>query len=363
MSQIDSTSANDRAATKPSNLQPLRQIWPYLRPYKLQIAGAAVALAFAGGTVLSIVGGLRYVIDKGFLASDPHMLDTTLFRLLIAIVVLAAATFGRYSLVTWLGERVVADLRRAVYGHILTLSPGFFEVTRSGDILSRLSSDTGILQSLIGSSISVALRNTVLLLGGIVMMSLTSAKLTGLVLLGIPVVVAPIVFFGRKVRRLSKTQQERVADITAAAEETIYGIRTVQAFVHEDISRDEFNVQTEDAVKSAVRHIRARAWLTALVIFLIFSAIGVVLWIGGHDVLNHKITAGQLSAFVGYAALAAGATGAISETMGDLQRAAGATDRIFDLMTRSADHPSTCTTGHIASLAALPSATNWNSIM
>src|ERR1700730_15638660 len=157
----------DTDSRTPSGLPPLRQVWPYLAPYKGAITGAGIALLVAGGTVLSIVGGLRYVIDKGFLASDPAMLDRTLFHLLLAIVVLAAATFGRYSLVTWLGERVVADLRRAVYSHILTLSPGFFEITRSGDILSRLSSDTAILQTLIGSSISVALRNTVLLIGGI----------------------------------------------------------------------------------------------------------------------------------------------------------------------------------------------------
>jgi ATP-binding cassette, subfamily B, bacterial len=331
MSAIDSAPKGDPQTPK-AGLTPLRQVLPFLALYKKQIAGAGLALLVAGGTVLSIVGGLRYVIDKGFIADDPAMLDHTLFRLLLAIVVLAVATYCRYSLVTWLGERVVADLRRAVYGHILTLSPGFFEITRSGDILSRLSSDTAILQTLIGSSVSVALRNTILLIGGMIMMLLTSPKLTGFVILGIPVVIIPIIIFGRRVRKLSKATQERVADITASAEETIYGIRTVQAFGHEDISRTQFNTQTENAIQAATRHIRARASLTALVIFLIFSAIGVVLWIGGHDVLSHAITAGQLSAFVGYAAIAAGATGAISETMGDLQRATGATERIFDLM-------------------------------
>lgn len=315
-----------------SGLRSLRLILPYLAPYKGAIAGAAVALLVAGVTVLSIVSSLRYVIDKGFAAGDPSMLDHTLFRLLGAIVILAIATYSRYSLVTWLGERVVADLRRAVYNHILKLSPAFFEVTRSGDILSRLSADTSVLQTLIGSSISVALRNCVLLGGGLVMMLTTSPKLTGLVLLGIPVVVAPIVFLGRKVRRLSKANQERIADISASAEETIYGIRTVQAFSHEDLSRANFNNSVEEAVRAAVRHIRVRALLTALVIFLVFSAIGVVLWIGGHDVLKHAITAGQLSAFVGYAVIVASAVGAVSEVIGDLQRASGATERIFDLL-------------------------------
>lgn len=307
-------------------------IRPYLARYKKAIAGALVALLIAGAMVLGVVGSLRYVIDRGFIASNPDMLDRTLFALIGAIVVLASATYARYSLVTWLGERVVADLRRDIYSHILKLSVAFFEVTRSGDILSRLTADTSILQTLVGSSISVALRNCVLLMGGIVMMLTTSAKLTGLVLLGVPIVVAPIIILGRKVRRLSKANQERLADMNASAEETIYGIRTVQAFGHEESSRVNFNRRVEDAVQAAVNHIRVRALLTALVIFLVFSAIGFVLWIGGHDVLNHSITAGQLSAFVGYAAIVAGSTGAISEVIGDLQRAAGATERIFDLL-------------------------------
>jgi ATP-binding cassette, subfamily B, bacterial len=327
-----SLSGPEPTASSKSGFKVLRQLLPYLARYRLAIAGAGTALLVAGVTVLSIVGGLRYVIDRGFAAGNPDMLDRTLFELLGAIIVLAASTYSRYSLVTWLGERITADLRRDVYAHILKLSPAFYEVTRAGDILSRISADVSILQSLIGSSISVMLRNIVLLTGGIIMMLLTSAKLTGFVLLGIPLVIVPIVFFGRKVRRLSKITQERVADVAAAAEETIYGIRTVQAFGHEEVSRDAFNTQVENTVQTAVQHIRARALLTAIIIFLVFSAIGVVLWIGGHDVLSRAITAGQLSAFVGYAAIAAGATGAISESMGDLNRAAGATERIFDLM-------------------------------
>ncbi len=315
-----------------SGLQSLRRVAPWLRPYRWSILGAGLALLVASGTMLGIVGGLRYVIDKGFLMDDGAALDHTLLKLLGAIIALAAATYGRYSLVTWTGERVVADLRRAIYDHILTLSPVYFETARSGDILSRLSADTGILQTLIGSSISVALRNCVLLLGGLVMMGLTSPKLTGLVVIVIPLVVAPIVGFGRRVRKLSRANQERLADVNALAEESIYGIRTVQAFGHEDISRRDFREQITAALDAFRRFINVRAFLTALVIFLVFSAIGFVLWMGGHDVLRHTITAGQLSAFVGYAAIAAGATGAISETVGDLQRAAGAAERIFDLL-------------------------------
>lgn len=310
----------------------LRLLIPYLKPYKIVIVSALFALFVAGATVLSIVGGLRYVIDRGFVADNPDLLDETLFRLLGAIIVLALATYSRYSLVTWLGERVIADLRRAIYNHLLTLSPAFYEVMRSGDILSRLSSDSSILQALIGSSISVALRNSVLFVGGLIMMLTTNPKLTGFVLIGIPFVILPIIFMGRKVRKLSKANQERIADVSASAEETIYGIRTIQAFGHEPICRKTYNESVEYSLLAATRHIRWRAALTALVIFLVFSAIGIILWIGGHDVLNHVITAGQLSAFVGYAAIAAGAIGAISETAGDLHRAAGATERIFELL-------------------------------
>lgn len=330
MPKPDSLSAAPKAAPS-TGLTILRRLTPFLAPYKFVMAGAGIALLAAGLTVLSIPAGLRYVIDKGFIAADPAMLDRTLFYMLIVIVILAAATYTRYSCVTWLGERVVADLRRAVYNHILTLSPAFFESARSGDILSRLSADTSLLQGM-SSSLSMMLRNCVLLSGGIIMMLLTSAKMTGFVLVGIPVVVVPIKIFGGRVRRLSKTNQERHADVSAAAEETIHGIRTVQAFGHEVVSRDTFNAQIEAAMQAALMHIRTRAVLVSLIIFLVLSAIGIVLWIGGHDVLDNKITAGQLSAFVAYAFLSAMTTSAISEVIGDLHRAAGAAERIFDLL-------------------------------
>lgn len=314
------------------NLRPLRRLTPYLMPYKMQMFGATLALIFASGTVLAIGSGLRAVIDKGFEAHNPHMLDHTLLLMLVAVLVLAFSTYARFSLVSWLGERVVADFRRDMYDHILKLGPAFFEVTRSGDILSRLTADTSILQVVVGTSLSMALRNLLLLIGGMVMMALTSPRLSAMVAIGIPLVIVPIVFFGRKVRRFSKASQERVADVSAYAEETIHGIRTVQAFGHEDVDRRLFNEQIELSLQTAMRRIMARALLTMLVITLIFSAIGVMLWTGGHDVLDGTITAGQLSAFVFYAVIAAGAVAAISEVVGDLQRAAGATERIFELL-------------------------------
>jgi ATP-binding cassette subfamily B protein len=315
-----------------SGLKPLRQVGVFLAPYKLVIIGAGVALFVAGSTFLIIPAILRHVIDQGLKASNAAVLNRSLIEMLLATIMLAAATFARYGLVSWLGERVVADMRRAVYSHILKLSPAFFEVTRSGDILSRLSSDASILQSLIGSSISVALRNCVLLIGGIIMMLTTSPKLTAMVLLVIPVVIVPIVIFGRKVRRLSKITQEKVADVSAATEETIFGIRTVQAFGHEEISRNLFNASIEQAIDAATRHIKTRGFLVALVIFLVLASVCIILWIGGHDLLAGRISSGQLTAFIAYSIIAASATGAISEAGGDIQRAAGAAERIFDLL-------------------------------
>ena len=315
-----------------SGMKPLRQMGVFLKPYRRIIAGAGVALTVAGSTFLVIPAILRHVIDQGLKAHDDTVLNHSLILMLFAIIALALATYSRYRLVSWLGERVVADMRRAVYAHILKLSPAFFEVTRSGDILSRLSSDASILQSIIGSSISVALRNMVLLIGGIIMMLSTSAKLTAMVLLVIPLVVVPIIAFGRKVRRLSKTSQERIADISANTEETIYGIRTVQAFGHEAESLASFNANIDQALQAALSHIRVRGFLVALVIFLVLASICVILWIGGHDLLEGKITEGQLTAFIAYSIIAASATGAISEIGGELQRAAGAAERIFDLL-------------------------------
>ena len=315
-----------------SRLAPWRQLWRFLKPYRLMIAGACIALTAAGSTFLVIPAILRFVIDQGLKAHNTQVLNEGLILMLLASLALAIATYARYGLVAWLGERVVADLRRAAYAHILKLSPAFFEVTRSGDILSRLSSDASILQTVVGSSISMALRNVVLLIGGIAMMLSTSPRLTGMVLLVIPMVVLPIKAFGRKVKRLSKESQERVADVSANTEETIYGIRTVQAFGHEEISRASFNQTIEQAVQAALRHIRVRGFLVALIIFLVLASVCMVLWIGGHDLLAGHITSGQLTSFIAYSILSASATGQISEAGGDIQRAAGAAERIFDLL-------------------------------
>ena len=329
-----SFASRDDAATSTGrrDLRPLRYLLRYVGRYRRQLALAAVALVVAAGTVLGLGQGLRLLVDRGFGGRDPALLDAALVVLLAVVLLLALASFLRFYMISWVGERVVADLRRDVYSHVLTLSPGFFETRRTGEVLSRLSTDTTLVQVVVGSSVSIALRNLLLLVGGLIMLLVTSAKLTGLVLLVVPIVVAPIVLLGRRVRALSRDSQDRVADVGVYVEETLTGIRAVQAFVHEAVDRQRFGVRVEDAFATAIRRVRTRGILTAIVIALIFGAIAVILWIGGRDVLAGRISVGELSSFVFYAAVVAGAVGALSEVVGDLQRAAGATERLFDLL-------------------------------
>jgi ATP-binding cassette subfamily B protein len=310
----------------------LRGLLPYLAPYKAAIAGALVALTVAASAVLVMGVGLRTLVDQGFRGGDTSLLDNALIGLLVVISALTAATYARFFLVSWIGERVVADIRRNVFNHVLGLSPGFFEITRVGEVLSRLTADATLLQSVVGSQVSVALRNALLFVGGTVMLIVTSPRLTGFVFLVVPLVVVPIIVFGRRVRRLSRASQDRIADVGAYLEETFNAIRTVQAFGHEPVDRDRFGGRVSDALSTAVRRIRARAFLTAVVMMLVFGSVGVILWLGGHDVISGRITAGELSAFVFYAVVVAGSVGAISEVIGDLQRAAGASERLMELL-------------------------------
>ena len=333
-------SQDARAAEAPpraGNLDQLVHLYRFVRPYWPAVAGALVALSVAAGTVLVMGLGLRRLVDEGFASGDTALLDGALFALLGVIVVLAGATYARFYLVSWLGERVVGDIRQAVFGHVIGLSPGFFELTRTGEVLSRITTDTTLLQVLVGSTAPIALRNLLLLIGGVVMLAVTSAKLMAFVVLVVPLVVAPIVLIGRWVRRLSRTSQDRVADVGAHVEESLNAVRTIQAFCHEAIDRARFDERVEAAFTVAVRRVRVRAALTALVIVLVFGAVGTILWIGGHDVMAGRISAGELSAFVFYAVVVAGAAGAISEVVGELQRAAGASERLIDLLATKAD--------------------------
>ncbi len=291
-----------------------------------------VAAAVAAVMVLALGRGIGTLIDEGFGHGNAGLLNQALIIIIGGTIVLAGATFARVALVSWLGERVVGAVRRALFDHVVGLSPGFFETTRIGEVLSRLTTDTTLLQTVVGSSASVALRNLLLLLGGTAMMFVTSPKLTGLALLVVPVVVLPIVLFGRRVRRLSRATQDRVAEVSAFAEESLQEVRTVQAFTHEDLDRRHFGQRIEQTVSTAFAYIRARAFLVAIVMLLVFGAIATVLWIGGHDVLAGRLSGGQLSAFIIYAVVVAGSVGALAEVMGDLQRAAGAIERLVELM-------------------------------
>ena len=310
----------------------LRRLGRFLKPYRLFVLGAVLALTVAAGTVLTIGQGVRRLVDDGFAAGNIELLNESLVALLIIVVVLAAATYSRYFFVSWLGERVVADIRKSVFEHTLRLDPTFYETMRVGEVMSRLTADTTLIQTVVGTSASMALRNVLLVLGGLVMLAVTSPQLTVLVLLVVPVVLVPILFFGRRVRKLSRESQDRLADVGSYLDESIANIRTVQAFNHEDVDRSRFAGRVEDTFQTSVRRIRSRASLTAIVILLVFGAIGVILWVGGREVISGGISAGDLSAFIFYSIIVASSVGAISEVIGSLQHAAGAVERLFELL-------------------------------
>ena len=325
-------SADNKNSKEGKRISALKMVFPYIIPYKLQLAGAAIALLFAAATVLAMGAGLRFLIDEGFAEGDPVLLDRAVIVLVAVVVLLAGASYARFYLISWVGERVVADLRVAVFNHVIGLNLAFFETRSPGEILSRISTDTTLVQTVVGSSVSVALRNLLLFVGGMILLIITSPKLTGLVLLVIPFVIVPIIILGRKVRTLSRYSQDRVADIGSHVEEILTGIRVVQAFGHEILDKIKFAKRVENAFDTAVERVRKRALLTAVVIAFIFGAVAVVLWIGGRDVLAGRISGGELSAFVFYAIVVAGSTGALSEVVGELQRAAGAMDRLNELL-------------------------------
>lgn len=303
-----------------------------IRPYTKRIVTAGVALLIAAGCMLLVGQGLRAVIDKGFVASDPHLLDQALAVMFALIAVLASATYARFYLVSWLGERVTADLRRRVFDHLLTLPPSFFEAGRTGEVISRLTNDTTQIETVIGSSASMAVRNALTLVGGLVMLAVTSLKLTLLVLVAVPLVVAPILFFGRRVRKLARATQDRIADVSSFVDETIHEIRTVQAYAHEAIDSQRFGERAEATFRTGRSRIQQRAALIMMVMLLVFGAVAMILWVGGHDVMAGRISAGQLSAFLFYAVMVAGAVATISEVIGDVQRATGALERLVELL-------------------------------
>jgi ATP-binding cassette subfamily B protein len=312
----------------------------FVAPYRRRVAVALAALVVAAGCVLALGQGLRYVVDRGFGSGDPALLDGALAVMIALAATLSAATFLRFYLMMSLGERVVTDLRRAVFDHILALEPGFFETTRTGEVISRLTNDSALLQQVIGYGLSMFVRNLLMMTGAVAMMFVVSAKLAVLVLLGVPATLVPILLLGRRVRRLSRANQDRVADVSAYVDEAVHEIRTLQAYAHEAVDRAAFGEHAEAACRSGVQRIAQKAVLIASVMLIAFCAVGVILWIGGHDVFAGRISAGELAAFVFYAMVAAGGAGTVSEVWGELQRAAGATERLMELLdTRPAIAP------------------------
>ncbi len=319
------------------DLRPLLLLLGYLRPYALRVVAASLALLVAAGMVLGLGQGVRQLIDHGFGMGSQAELDRAALLMFAVVAVLAGATFCRFYLVSWLGERVAADIRRDVFARVMALSPAYFETARTGDILSRMTADVGVLQALVGSAISQWLRNALMLVGAFVMLVVTSAKLAAVVVLVVPLVVGPAILFGRRERRLSRTAQERIADLAAYAEEAVTFLRTVQAFTHEPIDRQRFGVRVEESVAAAQARIRTRAILILLVILLGFGAITFSLWVGGRDVLAGRISGGELSAFVFYAVLLASAGATMSEIWGEVQRSAAAAERIVALLRAEPD--------------------------
>jgi ATP-binding cassette subfamily B protein len=316
----------------PASVTPLFALLPFLRPYWRRWVAAFVALSIAAGATLALPVAFRYLIDQGFSSGQHGNIDRYFLALFGVSLLLAAATALRFYFVSWLGERVTADIRQAVYRHVLQMSPQFFETTQTGEVLSRLTTDTTLIQTVVGTSLSMGLRNLFLLLGGIAMLAITSPVLTSYILVTLIGVIVPILIFGRRVRKLSRDSQDRVADASAMAGEVLNAMPTVQAYTQQGFEARRFDGSVQTAFSTALARIRARAWLTVVVIVLVFAAISFVLWLGAKAVLAGQMSGGQLSQFILYAVVTAGAIGAIAETWGDLQRAAGATERLMQLL-------------------------------
>lgn len=314
------------------DLAHLARLGRFLIPYRRPIALAMTALVTAAACVLALGQGLRYVVDGGFGSGDPRLLNSALAGIVTIAVILASATWFRFYLMMSTGERVIADLRHAVYGHVLALTPAFFDATRTGELASRLTNDSEQIRQVIGFGFSMFLRNGLMMIGALALLFATSPKLATLIVLGVPATLIPMLLMGRRVRRLSRLNQDRVGDVSAFIDESIHEIRTVQAYRHEDRARDHFGKAAAEACAAGLHRIRVKAWLISLVMLIAFCAVGGILWIGGHDVLAGRMSAGELSAFVFYAAIVASGAGTLSEVWGEIQRAAGATERLMELL-------------------------------
>ncbi|MDA8747628.1 ABC transporter transmembrane domain-containing protein [Litoreibacter sp.] len=328
MAKTNGTEAERASSRKVGNLAAL---WPFMRPYAALMFAAGLALTLTAMVSLILPMAVRRVVD-GFGTEEAALLDQYFGASILIAALLAVGTGLRYYLVTRLGERVVADIRKEVFDRTIGMSPAFFERILTGEVLSRITTDTTLLLSIIGSSASIALRNFLILVGGLILMLLTSAKLTGIVLLVVPAVIVPIILLGRRVRGLSRQYQDQVAASSGNASEILLSVQTVQAFTHEAPSRKLFGDMTETAFDAARERISVRAWMTVIVIFLVFIGIVSVLWIGARDVRADAMSAGELVQFLIYAIMVAGGVAALSEIWGEVQRAAGATERLVELL-------------------------------
>ncbi|WGL18527.1 ABC transporter transmembrane domain-containing protein [Microbulbifer bruguierae] len=314
-------------------------LWQFVRPYKGVLTGAAIALVFTAGVTLSIGQGVRLLVDEGLTGDSSEALAHAVLVIMALAVLMALGTYARHYLVSWLGERVVADLRKAVFDHIVTLHPSYFETNRSGEIMSRLTTDTTLLQHIIGTSFSMALRSTLMFVGALVLLLFTNLKLSLMVLVGVPLVLLPIVLYGRRVRKLSKASQDSIADVGSYAGEIIQHIKTVQSYTRENHEKQAFGGEVEIAFDVAKRRVRQRSLLVAVVILLMFGAVSGLIWVGGNDMIAGRISSGDLAAFVFYAVMMGSAVATISEVYGELQRATGATERLMDLLNVKAEIP------------------------
>ncbi|MDP1787442.1 ABC transporter transmembrane domain-containing protein [Nitrosomonas sp.] len=318
--------------TTQTRWQSIKKAAQFIAPYQRQVVYSLLALLFTATITLSIGQGIRLLIDQGFATQSKDLLSQYVVIFLLLVIALAAGTFTRYYWVTWLGERVIADIRSKVFNHLIHLHPGFFEENRSLEIQSRLTADMTLLQTVIGSSVSFALRNLIMMIGGIIWLFITNAKLAALVTICVPLVVVPILIYGRRVRHLSRQSQDKIAAVGAYVGEVLGQIKTVQAYNHQSIDQRKFYDQVEEAFSVAKQRATQRALLIAIVILLVLGAVGFMLWVGGIDVIEGRISAGELAAFVFYSVIVGSAVASISEVIGELQRAAGAAERTMELL-------------------------------
>ena len=325
--------AEPNAADRPKSKspRPLIYLWPFLRPYRGILAAAIVALLLASGAMLGLPIALKGLIDKGMAAGSAEVINGYFIAFLGVAALFGGFAAVRFYLVTWLGERVVADVRTAVYRNVVRMDPQFFEVTRTGEVLSRLTTDTTLVQSISGSGLSIALRSSINLIGSLVLLAITNLKLLSLIVVAMPVVIVPVLSLGRKLRKLSRSSQDKVADTSGLAGETLNAIQTVQAFTLEDLNTKRYAAAVQDSFDVAVVRTRVRAWLTALSTMLVFGALTLVLWFGAHQVLAGQMTGGELGQFLLLAVYAGIAAASLSEMWSEVQRAAGAMERLVEL--------------------------------